>query len=173
MVLFAFAIGNPTLREIEASCQYDIRFFHMLGGQYLDHTTISRFINKVILPRRNEIFSRIMKTIFDKYGIGMETCFIDSTKQEAKPNKNKFVWNPTTYHDQLCDKARGLLKQMRLSDNIPSKGIFKSSLIAEKISIAEKMGAPSGISKKTYCKITNSPAEYLVSELDYEEKEDL
>lgn len=85
-ILLGFTIGKPTLREIESSCQNDLRFICILKGKIPDHTTISRFITGLILLRKTEIFTCITKAIFEKCNLEMDICFIDGTKQEAKPN---------------------------------------------------------------------------------------
>lgn len=173
IILLAFAIGTPSLREIESSCRFDIRFIFILGENAPDHTTISRFINKVILPRRQEIFGCITKAIFDRCNINMETCFIDGTKQEAKPNKFKYVWKPMTFHKKLCDKTRNLLEQMGLSEDIPSNGIFDSALIAAKLKIADGIDPPPGISDKAYSGMKENLMSYLLKAVEYEEKEEI
>ena len=173
-ILLGFAIGQPTLREIESSCQNDLRFIYILKGKIPDHTTISRFITEVILPKRAEIFSCITKAIFEKCSITMDTCYIDGTKQEAKSNKYKFVWKPITFHEKLCDKVRKLLAVLGIPEDIPEKGIFDSSLICKKLVEAESVQVANiGVAEKALTKMQANLFEYLLKAVEYEEKEEI
>ena len=51
-VVLGFVFGHSSLREIESSCRNDLRFTYVLDNQVPDYSTISRFINKVILPQK-------------------------------------------------------------------------------------------------------------------------
>ena len=171
-ILLGFTIGKPTLREIESSCQNDLRFIYILKGKIPDHTTISRFITEVILPRKTEIFTCITKAIFKKCNLEMDICFIDGTKQEAKPNKYRFVWKPTTFHEKLCDKIRNLLSVLGLSAGVQEKGIFDSSVIQRKIKESEVIKPDDiGVTEKALAKMKSNLLEYLLKAIEYEEKE--
>ena len=37
VVLYGFAFGSPTLRDIETSCKYDLRYIYELSGYGLDY----------------------------------------------------------------------------------------------------------------------------------------
>lgn len=63
-VVLGFVFGHSSLREIESSCRNDLRFIYVLDNQVPDYSTISRFINGVILPLKELLFSMIMKTVF-------------------------------------------------------------------------------------------------------------
>lgn len=115
-VLLGFALGSPSLREMETSLRNDLRFIYVLRGKAPDHTTISRFINDVILPQREELFSRIMDAIFASCGLAMDTAYIDGTKMEADANRYRFVWKPTRWHERLDGKVRNLLSALDLAD---------------------------------------------------------
>lgn len=173
-VLLGFAIGKPTLREIESSCRNDIRFIYILKGKIPDHTTISRFITEVITPKRNELFSCITAAIFSNCSLDMDTCFIDGTKQEAKSNKYKFVWKPLAFHKKLCDKVRNLLSRLGIPQDIPGEGIFKSSLIQKKIIEAEDISPEDiGVTDKALRRMKDNLIEYLLKAIEYEEKESI
>jgi transposase len=45
--LFAATDGVHTSRELEKHCQYDVRYMFLAGGQVPDHTTLSRFRNRL------------------------------------------------------------------------------------------------------------------------------
>ena len=94
-VLLGFALRSPSLRDIESSCRNDLRFLYVMECAHPTYATISTFINEVILPQKEELFSRIMKAMFQSCSISMETCYIDGTKFEADANRYKFVWKPT------------------------------------------------------------------------------
>lgn len=166
-VLLGFALGSPSLREIESSCRNDLRFIYALGGEAPDHTTVSRFINDVILPQKDELFSRIMKAIFDSCGIAMDTAYIDGTKMEADANRYKFVWKPTGWHRKLDGKTRSLLSVMGLADDLPAEGLLPSSLVARKLEKAKQHSD----SSKAWTGMMSNLTSYLLKMIEYEEKE--
>lgn len=171
-ILLGFTIGKPALREIESSCQNDLRFIYILKGKIPDHTTISRFITEVILPRRTEIFTCITEAIFRECNLDMDICFIDGTKQEAKPNKYRFVWKPTAFHEKLCDKIRNLLTVLGIPADVPEKGIFDSSVIQRKIKESEAIKPDDiDVSEKALAKMKSNLLEYFLKAIEYEEKE--
>lgn len=171
-VLYGFAMGSPTLRDLESSCRNDLRYMYTMESRTPSYAAFSRFINEVIKPSAFDIFTTIVKTIFSKCKIDMDTCFIDGTKQEAKPNKYKVVWKPTTFHLKLSDKIRALLELMGIGSGIPEEGIIPSRLISEKLIEAEALAnSMQGDDLAILEKRRKSLSEYLAKALDYEEKE--
>ena len=166
-ILYGFAFGSPTLRDLEDSCKYDLRYFYLMQQERPKHTVFGDFINGFIVPNRFEIFKRITKAIVEETGIDTDDCFIDGSKFEADANKYKFVWKPTAYHNNLSDKIRKLLNEVGLSRCVPKKGFVSSKIIAEKItefSAVKEMG-------KYYSKQYDLLCSYLTKALEYEEKE--
>ena len=47
---------------------------------------------------KDELFSLVVKAYFEHCHLDMEDCHLDGTKFEARPNKYKVVWKPTTFH---------------------------------------------------------------------------
>ncbi len=173
-IAYGFAMEKTSLRDLESSCRYDLRFMYLMEGKTPSYVAFSRYINKVIKPKALEIFCSIVKAIFETLKIDMKTCFIDGTKQEAKSNKYKVVWKPITFHVKLSDKIRTLLKLMNLDRSVPSEGIISSQIIAQKLSEAEThLVKMEGDSRDVYAKQIESLSEYLIKALDYEEKEEI
>lgn len=171
-IVFGFAFGAESLRNLESSCKNDIRFMYLMNGEQPNYSTFCKFINIVIKPFAKEIFSRIVKTYFKKCNITMEECHIDGTKFQAKPNKYKAVWKPTRYHEKLSEKIRSLLSGMNLSRGVPAEGFIPSTFIAAKITEAKALlKTLEGAEQKIYLKKINSLTEYLEKTLEYEEKE--
>ena len=166
-VLLGFALGSPSLREMETSLRNDLRFIYVMGEACPTYATISTFINEVILPQKEELFSRIMKAIFASCGLAMDTAYIDGTKIEADANRYKFVWKPTRWHERLDGKARNLLSIMGLADDLPAEGLLPSSLVVRKLEEARKLsdGSPPWIGK------LDNLTSYLLKMIEYEEKE--
>lgn len=171
-ILLGFSIGKASLREIETSCKNDLRFIFILGGECPSYATIARFIQEVITPHREAIFSCIMKAIFARCKITMDTIFLDGTKQQAKANKYKFVWKPTTYHERLSDKVRSLLKVLGLEKDVPTEGFVPASLIMKKIEAATALDSfcISG-GEKALSIMRENLSQYLLKTVEYEEKE--
>ncbi len=49
-ILYGFAFDKCTLREIESAMKYDLRYITIMEQIRVDYSTISKFINTVILP---------------------------------------------------------------------------------------------------------------------------
>lgn len=173
-VLYGFAFGSCTLRDLEAACRYDLRFIYLMEQERPTYSTFEKYINEFIVPYTEEIFSTVNKEILKECGIGLEDVFLDGTKIEADANKYKFVWKPTTWHAKLCDKVRTLLKLLDLDRGVPSEGIFNSSLIAAKLTEFDQ-SIQSGTFKEKKEKVLRKQYEqmtqYLLKALEYEEKE--
>ena len=100
-VIYGFAHSNGTLRTLEDRCRFDIRFMYIMDGETPSYACFCNFINEVIKPHADEIFSAVTSTIMKKLSLDMDVCFIDGTKIQADANKYKFVWKPTTFHRRL------------------------------------------------------------------------
>ena len=166
-ILFGFALGSSSLREIESSCRNDLRFIYVMEGACPTYATISTFINEVILPQKEELFTRITGAIFRLCSLGMDTCYIDGTKFEADANRYKFVWKPTGWHERLDGKARNLLSIMGLDDDLPAEGLLPSSLVVRKLEEARKLSDGS----QPWIGRLDNLTSYLLKMIEYEEKE--
>ena len=166
-VLLGFTLRHPSLRDIESACRNDLRFLYVMEGACPTYATISTFINKVVLPQKEELFSRVTNAIFALCALDKRNCYIDGTKLEADANRYKFVWKPTAWHEKLDGKVRNLLALMGLGEDLPSDGFLPSSLVAIKIDRAKKI-ADGG---KSWPRMLDSLTEYLLKILEYEEKE--
>lgn len=171
-ILYGFAMGSSSLRELEASCRYDTRFMYIMNQVSPSHITFGRYINKIIKPNQEKIFSLITDTILKHFNIEINDCFIDGTKIEADANKYKFVWKPRKFHESLNEKTKNLLTVMGLSRGVPEKGLIPSSFIAEKVTKAtEVLETLEESQKKAYAAMLNNLLTYLEKTLEYEEKE--
>lgn len=132
-ILYSFAFGKGTLRNIEDLCTYDLRLIYIMEDEVPSYRTVGNFINTFILPNRDLIFSYLTKAIFNRCNLTMDKAYIDGSKFEADCNKYKFVWKPTTFHLKLSDKIRKLLDEYHLERGIPTKGIIDSTQIAKKV----------------------------------------
>ncbi len=167
-ILYGFAFGSETLRKLEESCQFDLRYFYLMEQERPSHIRFGDFINKIILPHREEIFYQITREIIKECELDTEEVFIDGSKFEADANKYKFVWKPTRLHEKLSDKIRILLKEVNLSRAIPEHGIIDTKLIAIKVSeLADILEGGNKQLEKKYDTLLS----YLFKSLEYEEKE--
>ena len=133
-VLLGFALGNATLRELEAACRFDLRFKFILDGAEPSHMAFQRILDEVFLPNVDLVFFSVTKAILAECGLGWDDAFVDGTKQEADANKFKFVWKPTTNHLKLSDKCRAICERNGISGGVPAKGILRSMTLAAKLS---------------------------------------
>ena len=130
-IAYAFSIHSGSLRKIEESINYDLRFIYLMEQERPSYVAISEFLNNIFVKHHREIYSKIVKTFINKYEIDITDCFLDGTKFEANANKYKFVWKPTTFHKKLDIKIKGLLKQYFEINN--QETLLKSNIIAEYI----------------------------------------
>ena len=181
-IIYAFSKHSGSLRKIEESLKFDLRFMYINNQEIPSYVTISKFLNNVVVKHFEIIFSKITLTIVNKYQIPIDDCFIDGTKIEANANKYKFVYKPTTFKINLYEKIKNLLIQyFQLSEN---KKTFVSKEVANYVSqLLEKI-------RKQNIDINNiqvgrghrNPkivsdyfllSSYLIKLLDYEEKDEI
>lgn len=168
-ILYCFAFGKGSLRDIEDKAKYDLRVIYLMNNEQPSYKTFGNFINETILPNRWEIYSKITKQIFEECSLNMDTVYIDGSKFEADSNKYKFVWKPTKHHERLSNKIEDLLKTYGLERGVSSKGTITAEQIARKITEFNTTLKPEEGTKayKDYLQLI----EYLKKSLEYEEKE--
>lgn len=167
-ILYCFAFGKGTLRDIESMCKYDLRVIYLMSNEQPKHSIIGKFINDYILPNQEYIFSRITKEIINECKIEIDDAYLDGSKFEADANKYKFVWKPTTFHNKLSEKIRILLSKYNIDRKVPKNGMISSTLVANKlIELSEVIDKENKEMRKDYSLLL----EYLTKSLEYEEKE--
>ncbi|MGN1296010.1 MAG: transposase [Bacilli bacterium] len=168
-ILFGFAFGRDTLRDLEDACEYDLRYIYLMEQTKVDHSTICTFINKVIVPYEKEIFALINIQIKKELNIEFEDAFIDGSKFEANANKYKFVWKPTTYHKKISITFFDILKKNSIctsyhfEEQVSSKTV--SSSISELCLLKDKLDSSS------YNHVLKALTSILSKVIEYEEKE--
>lgn len=181
-IIYAFSKHSGSVRNIEESLNFDLRFIYLMEQERPTYATISSFLNNVVVPNRNVLFSKIILAVIDHFKIDIDDVFLDGTKFEANANKYKFVWKPTTFHNKLNDNIKLLLeKYFELSN---SKKTFISKEIAEYlarlIDLAKQQGfdvscVKTGKGHKSIpiIKDIKKLEDYLNKSLEYEEKEEI
>ena len=179
-IIYGFAKHSGSVRKIEESLNFDLRFIYLMERERPSYATISSFLNNVVVPNQEEVFSKIIASVIERFGINIDDVFLDGTKFEANANKFKFVWKPTTFHAKLNAKVKELLcGYIQLPSSINS---FTSKEIGEHlnslIAVAKGMGVDSTTAKQgrghaiaPIIKDINKLKGYLSKALDYEEKE--
>ena len=110
-IIYGFSKHSVSVRKIEESIFYDLRFIHLMKQERPSYVTISSFLKNVIAPNHLEIFNKIIKTVIRYFDINIDDVFLDGSKFEANANKYKFVWKPTTFHLKLDLKIKTLLEK--------------------------------------------------------------
>ncbi len=181
-IIYAFSKHSGSLRKIEESLKFDLRFLYINDQETPSYVTLSQFLNNVVVKNFETIFSKITAAIINKYQIPIDDCFIDGTKIEANANKYKFVYKPTTFKIRLFDKIRNLLIQyFQLSEN---KKTFSSKEVASYVTLMSEMiirqnidieniPVGRGYRKPKIVSDYRSLTSYLLKLLDYEEKDDI
>lgn len=181
-IIYGFSKHTGSVRCLEESLEFDLRFIYLMEQERPSYVTISKFLNNVVVPHQKEIYTKIIRSIIERFGISIDDVFIDGTKFEANANKYKFVWKPTTFHKKLNENTRSLLT--KYFDLPNSKETFISKEIAEYLSqlikIAEAQGyifseMKTGRGHKKIEIISDIKLlnDYLNKSLEYEEKEDI
>lgn len=124
-IAYAFSKHSGSLRKIEESINFDLRFIYLMEQQRPTYVTISKFLNNIIVKFHREIFASIVKEIVSRFNICIDDVFLDGTKLEANANKFKFVWKPTTFHLHLNETIKDLLGKYFPGD-LSSGKILKS-----------------------------------------------
>ena len=83
-VIYAFSKHSGSVRKIEESITFDLRFIYLMEQKLPIYVTISKFLNNVVVKHHKEIFITIVKTIIKKYQIDIDDVFLDGTKIKAK-----------------------------------------------------------------------------------------
>ena len=131
-IIYGFSKHTGSVRCLEESLEFDLRFIYLMEQERPSYVTISKFLNNVVVPHQKEIYTKIIRSIIERFGISIDDVFIDGTKFEANANKYKFVWKPTTLHKKLNENIKSLLNKYF---NLPnSKETFISKEIGEYLS---------------------------------------
>ena len=181
MILFAFADNGGSLRDRERRCMFDCRY-NLLAGGTPDHSTLSVFMNEVIKPNAETIFSLLTRRIFLECGLDCDVVHCDGTKLQAFPNKYKFVWKPTTNHAKLTAKVMALCERMEIPLSVAAGGLVSSEAIAMAVTkLSETMRAngldPGAVFRARGHRLAREEKAYLELSamlgkcLDYEESE--
>ena len=170
-VLYGFAFNRYTLRELEDACKYDLRYIFLMEQRAPIYTKFCEFINKVIVPNEEEIFSLINQEIQRETGIVFEDAFIDGTKYEANANKYKFVWKPTTLHKKLSIKIATIIKKYNLIPNYNDESMIKSSTVA--YAITHLNNKKDSFDERTFINLNKTLTALLDKVMEYEEKEEI
>ena len=170
-IIYGFAFDRYTLRELEDACRFDIRYIYLMEQETPRYTKFCEFINKVIVPNEEEIFSLINLEIQKETGIVFDDAFIDGTKYEANANKYKFVWKPIKHHKNLSIKIGNIIKEHNLIANYNNEVMIKSSTVAYAIThLKEKENE---FDKTTFYKLHKTLSALLDKVMEYEEKEEI
>lgn len=120
-IIYAFSTHSGSLRKIEESINYDLRFIYLMEQERPSYATIARFCNNIVVTAHHEIFTTIVKEIISKYDICIDDVFIDGSKFEANANKYKFVWKPITFHKNLNENIKTLIAKYFPNEVPPSR----------------------------------------------------
>ena len=137
IILYAYSRGIYSTRDIENACLENIKFRFLLQDSTLpDHSTISRFLNKIehLLP---DLFEQFIKKIFKMENISTDNIYIDGTKIEAYANRYSFVWKKSVknYWNKLNDKIQALVLDFNQEFNSNLSSFFEIYHYLENLNI--------------------------------------
>ena len=178
-ILYGFSKHSGSVRKLEESMKYDLRFLYLMDDKKPSYSTITRFCNNVVVAHQKELFTCLTKTMIKKWNIDVSDVFVDGTKFEANANKYKFVWKPIRFHSKLNEGIKNILS---VYFDIPlRKTSFISSEIADYITkleekIKEKniiIVSGKGTRPPQIVKDYHNLTKMLIKTLEYEEKENI
>lgn len=171
VIIYGFAFGRDTLRDLEDACKYDLRYIDISEQTRPSYSTFSHFINKVIVPNEEEIFKLLNNQIIKEMDIKLDDAFVDGSKFEANANKYKFVWKPTIFHERISVTFFNVLKEYDLCTTYDFEKLVKSKTITG--AIDELIIKKDNYDNKTFDKILKSLESILLKVIEYEEKENI
>ena len=163
--IYAFSRHPGTLRKIEESFKYDVRFMYLMDNEVPSYAKIGEFLNNLFVKFHHKIYSLLVSEFIKETGINIDDCFLDGTKIEANANKYKFVWKPTAFHKKLDQNIKQLLSKYF---DINKVELLKSIEVAEYITKMLNLSLDKE-GKKDYKQLEK----YLIKLLEYEEKEEI
>ena len=185
VLLFAFMNGNPSLRDLEDLCKFDIRYMWLSNEERPSHMAFQRFINNRLALKIQDIFYDITKVIIDVEEVDTSIVYIDGTKIEANARKTSFVWKKAvlTNRDKLYLKITEAIKELETlgftdyesQSQYPSDDVGKIAddlmdhMVAENIDIVYGKGKRKSKVQAIFDKIL----EYFIKLFEYEEKLDI
>ena len=111
-VIYGFAFGRFTLRDLEDACKYDLRYIYLMEQETPVHTKFCEFINKVIVPNEEEIFSKLIKKFKKKQELFLMMLLL------MEPNMKQMQTNINLFGNPLSTIKTFLLKLEISSKNI-------------------------------------------------------
>ena len=61
-IIYGFSKHSGSLRKIEESINFDLRFIYLMEETHPSYVTISKFLNNIVVKNQREIFSCIFNT---------------------------------------------------------------------------------------------------------------
>lgn len=163
--IYAFSKHPGTLRKIEESFKFDVRFMYLMDFETPSHAKIGEFLNNLFVKHHHKIYTLLVNQFIKETNINIDDCFVDGTKIEANANKYKFVWKPITFHKNLDEKIKLLLNKYF---DIKKNDLLKSIELARYITELKKFQL-----NKEQIKDYKQLEKYLIKLLEYEEKEEI
>ena len=128
---FGYMNGNYSSRGIEEACRRDIHYMWLLEGHKApDHNTIARFRRDRLVPVMEDLFTQLVKALYERGEIAFGDLFVDGTKIEANANRYSFVWRKAVEKQaeklapKLTEQARQLQAEYGLLGETPEGTLF-------------------------------------------------
>ena len=66
-IIYAFSKHSGSLRKIEESLKFDLRFLYINNQETPSYVTLSKFLNNIVVKHFEIIFTKITSAILNKY----------------------------------------------------------------------------------------------------------
>ena len=122
LLLYGYATGSPSSRQIEKKCVEDVAFRVISGDQKPDHATIAEF-RKVHLEALDELFIQVLKLCQKAGLVKLGHVALDGTKVKANASKHKAMsyGRMLKKEEELRREVRELLRRAQEVDDAEDK----------------------------------------------------
>ncbi len=107
LLVYAYCVGMPSSRRIEAATHQDVAFRVVAGGAHPDHTRISEF-RRIHLALLEELFLQVLKMCVKAKLVRLGHVAIDGTKIKANASKHKAM-----SYERMKDKEKELRAKVK------------------------------------------------------------
>lgn len=132
--LYGFMQGTATSRHLEELCRYDARYSHLSYGTKPDHTTLSRFRDR-LSGQMDEMLASAFRLAKDRGLVGSSVVAVDGTKLAGKASQ----WKRAIVCSQDADAQtmRGGDGKFLIGYNVQAAVLMDSGYVAASHAISE------------------------------------
>jgi len=86
-IIYGFAKRSGSVRKIDESLSFDLRFIFLMERERPSYATISSFLNNVVVPNQQEMFSKIIASVTERFGLNIGKLLRKRRGRKAKTKR--------------------------------------------------------------------------------------